>query len=118
MPSANSAERWAMYGLIQTQVRSPRSERRLSMPGGSGKIRASHSKSHQLNSRIQKVSKWKTLSGRSRSAIPSTKLVTVSSSYEVVNEVDSHRPKDQAGGSAGRPVSAVYLRRMSAGVGP
>ena len=50
------------------------------MPGGSGKIRGSHSKSHQWNSRIQNVSKWKTLSGRSRSAIPSTNEVTVSSS--------------------------------------
>src|SRR3954451_12407475 len=107
-----------MYGLIHTQVRSPRSASRFSMPGGSGKIRASHSKSHQLNSRIQNVSKWKTLNGRSRSAIPSTKPVTVSSSYEVVNEVVSHSPKDQAGGSAGRPVRAVYLRRISAGVGP
>ncbi len=50
------------------------------MPAGSGKIRVSHSKSHQLNSRIQNVSKWKTDSGRSRSAIPSTNLFTVSSS--------------------------------------
>jgi hypothetical protein len=33
-----------------------------------------------LNSRIQKQSKWKTLSGRSRCAIPSIKRVTVCSS--------------------------------------
>jgi hypothetical protein len=88
------------------------------MPGGSGKIRGSHSKSHQWNSRIQNVSKWNTLSGRSRSAMPSTNWVTVSSSYGVVNDVVSHRPKDQAGGRAGRPVRAVYLRSTSAGVGP
>ena len=37
-------------------------------------------KSHQWNSRIQKQSKWNTDSGRSRSAMPSTKSVTVSSS--------------------------------------
>src|SRR6476660_5404861 len=107
-----------MYGLIHRQVRSPRSDSRLSMPAGSGKIRGSHSKSHQWNSRIQNVSKWKTLSGRSRDAITSMNRLTVSSSYDVVNEVVSHSPKDQAGGSAGRPVSAVYLRSTSAGVGP
>src|SRR3954465_4241071 len=105
-----------MYGLIHRQVRNPRSDSRLSMPGGAGKTRGSHSKSHQWNSRIQNVSKWKTDSGRSRSAIPSMKLVTVASSEEVVNDVDSHRPNDQAGRRAGRPVSAVYRRRMSFGV--
>ena len=80
MPSANRADRWAMYGLIQTQIRSPRAFSRSSMPSGSGKTRGSHSKSHQWNSRIQKQSKWNTCSGRSRSAMPSMKLVTVSSS--------------------------------------
>jgi hypothetical protein len=50
--------------------------------------------------------------------MPSMKEVTVASSYEVVKDVDSHSPNDQAGGRAGRPVSAVYLRRMSLGVGP
>jgi hypothetical protein len=88
------------------------------MPSGSGNTRGSHRKSHQLNSRIQKQSKWKTDSGSSRSLMPSMKDVTVSSSYEVVKDVDSHRPNDQAGGRAGRPVRAVYLRRISFGVGP
>ena len=88
------------------------------MPGGSGKTRGSHSKSHQCSSRIQKQSKWKTDSGMSRSAMPSMNDDTVSSSYDVVNDVDSHSPNDQAGGSGGRPVSAVYLRRISLGVGP
>ena len=37
-------------------------------------------KSHQWNCRIQKQSKWNTLSGRLRSAIPSTNEVTVASS--------------------------------------
>jgi hypothetical protein len=50
------------------------------MPRGSGKVRGSQAKSHQLNSRIQNESKWKTLSGRSRSAIPWMKLMTVGSS--------------------------------------
>jgi hypothetical protein len=50
--------------------------------------------------------------------MPSTNSVTVFSSYEVVNEVLNHNPNDQAGGSAGRPVRAVYLRRISEGVGP
>ena len=51
------------------------------MPGGSGNASGSHSKSHQWNSRIQKQSKWKTLSsGISLSAIRSTNAVTVSSS--------------------------------------
>ncbi|GAB3800619.1 hypothetical protein GCM10027605_16490 [Micromonospora zhanjiangensis] len=101
------ADRCAMYGLIQTQVRSPRAASRASIPGGSGKVRLSHSKSHQWYSRIQNVSKWNTLSGRSRSAMPSTNRVTVASSYGVVKDVVSHRPNDHGGGSAGRPVSAV-----------
>ncbi len=88
------------------------------MPAGSGNAFGSHSKSHQWNSRIQNVSKWNTDSGRSRAAIPSTKLVTVCSLYSVVNDVVSHSPNDHAGGSAGRPVSAVYLRSTSFGVGP
>lgn len=50
------------------------------MPSGSGKTRGSQRKSHQLNSRIQKQSKWKTERGSSRSRIPSMKEVTVSSS--------------------------------------
>lgn len=57
--------------------------------------------------RIGPGQQWKTCSGRSRSAIPWMKLVTVASSWLVVNEVVSHSPNDQAGGSAGRPVSAV-----------
>ena len=85
------------------------------MPAGSGKVRLSQVKSHQWNSRIQKQSKWNTDSGRSRLAMPSTKPVTVSSSYEVVNEVLSHRPNDQAGGSAGRPVNAGVLAQDLAG---
>ncbi|OQB88947.1 MAG: hypothetical protein BWX86_02567 [Verrucomicrobia bacterium ADurb.Bin122] len=36
----------------------------------------------------------------------------------MVNDVVSHRPNDHVGGSAGRPVSWVRLRRMSFGVGP
>src|SRR5213593_4533877 len=107
-----------MYGLIQTHTLSPLAFSRARMPRGSGNALGSHSKSHQLISRIQKQSKWNTDSGRSRSAIPSTNSVTVFSSYRVFQEVDSHRPNDQAGGSAGRPVSAVYLRRISFGVGP
>src|SRR2546423_4306298 len=107
-----------MYGLIHTEIRRPRAFSRASMPTGSGKVRGSHSKSHQCSSRIQKQSKWNTLNGRSRSAMPSTKSVTVFSSYEVVNDVDSHSPNDHAGGSTGLPVNAVYLRRMSLGVGP
>ncbi|MGX1254533.1 hypothetical protein RKD48_007044 [Streptomyces ambofaciens] len=77
------------------------------MPSGSGKTSGSHSKSHHWYSRIQKQSKWKTESGMPRSAMPSTNFVTVRSSYEVVKDVVSHRPKDQAGGRAGRPVRAV-----------
>ena len=50
------------------------------MPAGSGKVRLSHRKSLQLNSRIQKQSKWKTDSGNWRSAMPSMKPVTVASS--------------------------------------
>ena len=50
------------------------------MASGSGKVRGSHSKSHQWNSRIQKQSKWNTDSGRSRSAMPSMNVVTVASS--------------------------------------
>ena len=69
-----------MYGLIQTQIFRPRSFSRASMPSDPGRSRASHSKSHQWNSRIQKQSKWKTFSGRLRSAMPSMNVVTVSSS--------------------------------------
>src|SRR6266545_5044580 len=98
-----------MYGLIHRQIFRPLSLSRASIPRGSGKVRGSHSKSHQLNSRIQKQSKWKTDSGRFRSVIPSMKLVTVASSYDVVKEVDSHSPYDQAGTRGGRPVRAVYL---------
>ncbi len=36
----------------------------------------------------------------------------------MVKDVDSHSPNDQAGGSAGRPVSAVNRSRISLGVGP
>ena len=61
----------------------------------------------QWYARIQKQSKWKTLSGSPRSAMPSTNDITVASSYCVVNDVDSHSPYDQAGTCAGRPVSAV-----------
>ncbi len=50
--------------------------------------------------------------------MPSMNSVTVASSYDVVNDVDSHRPNDQAGTLAGRPVSAVYRRSTSLGVGP
>ena len=50
------------------------------MPSGSGKVAGSQTKSHQWNSRIQKQSKWKTERGRPRSAMPSTKEVTVASS--------------------------------------
>src|SRR5215218_5355253 len=96
-----------MYGLIQRQIRSPLSFSRRSMPFGSGNVSGSQTKSHQWNCRIQKQSKWKTLSGRPRSAIPSTNEVTVASSYDVVKEVDSHSPKDHAGTRAGRPVSPV-----------
>lgn len=69
-----------MYGLTQTQTRRSLACKRESMPVGSGNVRGSHWKSHQLNSRIQKQSKWKTLNGRSRCAIPSMKLITVASS--------------------------------------
>ncbi len=69
-----------MYGLIQTQTLRSRSWSRASMPSGSGNVRASHSKSHQLNSRIQKQSKWNRLSGMSRSAMPSMNELTVASS--------------------------------------
>ena len=78
--SAKSGERWAMQGLIHTHTSHPRSCRRASMPGGSGKVRGSHSQSVQFDSRIQKQSKWKTLSGRSRCAMPSMKDMTVASS--------------------------------------
>ena len=47
------------------------------------------------------------IGGISRSAMPLIKEVTVSSSYVVVKEVDSHRPKVFAGGSAGLPVRSV-----------
>lgn len=69
-----------MYGLIHTQMCRPLSFSRVSMAAGSGNTRGSHSKSHQLNSRIQKQSKWKTESGSSRSRMPSMKEVTVASS--------------------------------------
>lgn len=77
------------------------------MPTGSGKTSGSQVKSDHWYSRIQKQSKWKTVSGMSRSAMPSTNDVTVSSSYSVQKEVVSHRPNDQAYGRAGRPVSPV-----------
>ena len=73
-----------------------------SIASGSGKPRASHSKSHHWNSRIQKQSKWKTERGSSRRCISSMKCVAVASSYWVVNEVVIHRPKLQAGGSGAR----------------
>ena len=66
--------------MIQTQTRRPRSFRRRSMAAGSGNVSGSHSKSHQWKPRIQKQSKWKTDSGRPRSAMPWMKWVTVSSS--------------------------------------
>jgi hypothetical protein len=69
-----------MYGLIQAETRSPRSLRRASIPSGSGKTSGSQVKSLHWYSRIQKQSKWKTLSGISRSAIPWTKWLTVASS--------------------------------------
>ncbi len=69
-----------MYGFSQALTRRPRSCRRASMPSGSGNTAGSHSKSVQWNSRIQKQSKWKTLSGMSRSAMPSMKAPTVASS--------------------------------------
>ena len=50
------------------------------MASGSGNTRGSHSKSHQLNSRIQKQSKWNTDTGRSRRDISSMNDVTVASS--------------------------------------
>ena len=58
--------------LIQTQMRRPvlLQPRAACLPGR-GRSRGSQSKSHQWNSRIQKQSKWKTDSGRSRSAMPS-----------------------------------------------
>lgn len=114
----NSGDFCAMYGLIHTLIRRPLSLSRASMPSGSGNTSGSHRKSHHWYSRIQKQSKWNTDSGMPRSAMPSTNEVTVASSYEVVNDVLSHRPNDQAGGSAGRPVSAVYRPRTSFGVGP
>ncbi|RPK47770.1 hypothetical protein EES40_09830 [Streptomyces sp. ADI93-02] len=96
-----------MYGLIQTQIFRPLFLSRAIMPSGSGKTAGSHSKSHHWYSRIQKQSKWKTLSGIPRSAMPSTKEVTVASSYDVVKDVVSQRPNDHAGGRAGRPVRAA-----------
>ena len=50
------------------------------MPAGSGKVRSSQLKSTHWKSRIQKESKWKTLRGMSRSAMPSTRWATVASS--------------------------------------
>ena len=81
-----------MYGLIQAQMRSPFALSRASIASGSGKVAGSHVKSDQWKPRIQKQSKWNTDSGRSRSAIPSMKLLTVASSYSVVKLVDSHSP--------------------------
>ncbi len=95
-----------MYGLIQTQMCSPFWCNLESMPCGSGKASSSQRKLHQWCAFIQKQSKWKTCSGILRWAIPSMKLCTVFSSYCVVNDVVSHNPKDHAGGSGGRPVSA------------
>lgn len=69
-----------MYGLIHMPTRSPRALSRASMPSGSGKVSGSQRKSDHWYSRIQKQSKWKTESGMSRSAMPSTKEVTVASS--------------------------------------
>ena len=70
-----------MYGLIHRLTRRPRSLQpaRASRPGP-GTRSGSQTKSHQWNWRIQKQSKWKTLSGRSRAAIPSTNALVVSSS--------------------------------------
>src|SRR5664280_1391343 len=99
-------------------MRRPSAFRRASISLGSGNVRGSQAKSHQLNSRIQKESKWKTLIGRSRSAIPRMKPITVASSYAVVNEVLSHSPNDHAGGRAGLPVRALYFSRISLGLGP
>ncbi|KZM37148.1 hypothetical protein OJAG_01390 [Oerskovia enterophila] len=79
-PSANRCERWATYGLIHAEIRSPLARNRASMPSGSGNVAGSHTKSHQWNCRIQKQSKWKTLRGISRSAMPSMNEVTVPSS--------------------------------------
>ena len=107
-----------MYGLIQTQTFSPLACSRASRPSGSGNVAGSQVKSVQWYARIQKQSKWKTLRGSPRSAMPSTNDITVASSYCVVNEVESHSPYDQAGTWAGRPVSAVYRRSTSLGVGP
>src|SRR5664280_956664 len=103
-----------MYGLIHRLTRNPFALSRASMPGGSGNVRESQAKSHQLNSRIQNESKWKTLKGRSRSAIPRIKPVTVASSYAVVKDVLSQSPNDQAGGRAGLPVRAGRLGSGSA----
>jgi len=107
-----------MYGLIHRLTRNPSALRRASMPRGSGNVRGSQAKSHQLNSRIQNESKWKTLIGRRRSAMPRMKLITVCSSYAVVKDVLSQSPKDQAGGRAGLPVRAVYFSRIPLGLGP
>ena len=38
--------------------------------------------------------------------------------FPVMKDVDSHRPNDHAGGSAGRPVRAVYFSSTSLGDGP
>lgn len=78
--SSNNFDACPMYGLIQTQTRRSLSCRRPSMPVGSGNTRGSHSKSHQVNSRIQKQSKWNTDTGNWRAAISSTNEVTVASS--------------------------------------
>lgn len=80
MPSANRGDFWAMYGLIQTQIRRPCALSRASMPTGSGKTSGSQTKSLHWYSRIQKQSKWKTLSGISASAMRVTNRVTVASS--------------------------------------
>ena len=42
-----------------------------------------------------------------RSVMPPMKRLTVASSYSVVKEVVSHRPRAHAGGRAERPVRAV-----------
>lgn len=69
-----------MYGLIQTQTRRSLSCSLDSMPSGSGNTRESQTKSVQLNSRIQKQSKWNTDTGSSRAAISSMNELTVCSS--------------------------------------
>ena len=107
-----------MYGLIHRQIFRPIDLSRRSMSRACGKASASHWKSHQCRSFIQKQSKWKTLSGMPRLAMPSTNSLTVCSSYWVVNEVLSQSPNDHAGGTAGRPARRVYLSSTSFGSGP